>query len=247
MSEMRDIEPHSTAVELFRLLDREPRPSSDDSPWVMANMVSTLDGRASLNGRSGRLGGPLDREMFQAIRALADVVLVGAKTVRIERYGPIRLSDELQEARLSTGRAAQPTLAVLSASLELPQDTGLLEQPDRLCVLTGADTPEPGRRALTDIGVAVEPLTGDRSASEEAIAALARTGARVILTEGGPGLLGALVASQSIDELCLTLAPRLVGAGLPLLDRPDLDPARWRTDRAWSADGDLFLRYLRPS
>ena len=247
MPEVRNIEPHSTAVELFRLLDQEPRPSTDDSSWVMANMVSTLDGRASLNGRSGRLGGPLDRVMFQVIRALADVVLVGAKTVRIERYGPIRLSDELQQARLSTGRAALPTLAVLSASLELPEDTGLFDEPDRLCVLTGTETPESDRRALSDLGVAVESLGDDRSAPEEAIAALERTGARVILTEGGPGLLGALVASQSVDELCLTLAPRLVGAGLPLLDRPGLDPERWTMDRAFAAEDDLFLRYLRPS
>ncbi len=246
MPEVRNIEPHSTAIDLFRMLDQEPRPGTGDSPWVMANMVSTLDGRASLKGRSGRLGGPLDRAMFQAIRAVADVVLVGAKTVRIERYGPVRLSDELQEARLSTGRARLPTLAVLSASLELPEDTGLFDEPDRLCVLTGTDTPEPERRGLSDRGVAVEPLGGEGSAPMEAVAALARNGARIILTEGGPGLLGALVAAQEIDELCLTLAPRLVGAGLPLLDRPDLDPARWRMDRAWSADDDLFLRYLHP-
>lgn len=68
----------------------------------------------------------------------------------------------------------------------------------------------------------------------------------MILTEGGPGLLGALLASQSLDELCLTLAPRLVGAGLALLDRPDLDPDRWTMARAWAAEDDLFLRYLRP-
>ena len=212
----------------------------------MANMVSTLDGRAALNGRSGRLGGPLDRAMFQAIRALADVILVGAKTVRVERYGPIRLSAGLQEARRESGRTPLPTLAVLSGSLELPEDTGLFDAPERLHVLTGSSTPEAARRALTDIGVAVEPLAGVRSAAEEATETLARSGAPMILTEGGPGLLGALLASQSLDELCLTLAPRLVGAGLALLDRPDLDPDRWTMARAWAAEDDLFLRYLRP-
>ena len=161
MPEVRTIESHSTAVELFRLLDREPRPSAENSPWVMANMVSTLDGRAALNGRSGRLGGPLDRAMCQAIRAIADVILVGAKTVRVERYGPIRLSAGLQEARRESGRTPLPTLAVLSGSLELPDDTGLFDAPERLHVLTGSSTPEADRRALTAIGVAVEPLAPD--------------------------------------------------------------------------------------
>jgi riboflavin biosynthesis pyrimidine reductase len=138
-------------------------------------------------------------------------------------------------------------LAVLSGSLELPDDTGLFDAPERLHVLTGSSTPEAARRALTDIGVAVEPLAGVRSAAEEATETLARSGAPMILTEGGPGLLGALLASQSLDELCLTLAPRLVGAGLALLDRPDLDPDRWTMARAWAAEDDLFLRYLRPA
>ena len=84
-------------------------------------------------------------------------------------------------------------------------------------------------------------------AAAEATKALARSGAGVILTEGGPALLASLVASQSLDELCLTLAPRLVGAGLPLLDRTELDPGRWTLSRAWAADDDVFFRYLRPT
>lgn len=244
MADLRNIEPHSTAVELFRLLDREARPRTGTAPWVLANMVSTLDGRASLNGRSGRLGGPLDRVMFHAIRALADVVLVGAQTVRTERYGPIQLPAELQEARQRSGRTPMPTLGVLSGTLDLPDDTGLFDAPERLCVLTGPSAPDARKDELVALGVAVETLDGPRSSGEAAVDALGRTGAAVILTEGGPNLLGALIASRQIDELCLTLAPRLVGTGLTLLERPDLDPARWALDRAWGAEDDLYLRYL---
>ena len=244
MADMRNVEPHSTAVELFHLLDREARPQTGSAPWLLANMVSTLDGRASLDGRSGRLGGPLDRLMFQAIRALADVILVGAQTVRTERYGPIRLSDDLQEARQRSGRTPLPTLGVLSGSLDLPDDTGLFDAPERLCIFTGPSAPDARKEKLADLGIAVETLEGPRSAAAEAVEVLGRNGATVILTEGGPNLLGALIASHKIDELCLTLAPRLVGTGLTLLDQPDLDPARWTLDRAWGAEDDLYLRYL---
>lgn len=212
----------------------------------MANMVSSLDGRASVNGRSGRLGGPVDRVMFQAIRALADVIVVGAQTVRAERYGPIRLPDDLQEARRRLGRPAQPTLAVLSGSLDLPEDTGLTEAPERLWVLTDQSAPAERRAELVDLGVTVITLEGARPAGVDAIESLSGIGANVVLTEGGPGLLGTLAASLSIDELCLTLAPRLLGAGIPLLERPDLETERWALARAWAAEDDLFLRYLRP-
>lgn len=245
MPDVSNIEPGSSEVELLRRIEREARPRSGQSPWVLANMVSTLDGRASLGGRSGKLGGPLDRLMFQAIRAVADVVLVGAQTARTERYGAIRLPEPLQEARRQHDRAPLPNLAILSGSLDLPENTGIFDSPERLYVLTGASAPPQRRRHLEGLGVNVEVLPGERNAAVEALDALQRSGAGTILTEGGPSVLGTLIASDLVDELCLTLAPRLVGTGISLLlERPDLSPSRWELDRAWAADDDLFLRYL---
>lgn len=244
MPDVSNIEPDSGGVELLQRLGQEARRRSGPSPWVLANMVSTLDGRASLKGRSGKLGGPLDRVMFQAIRAVADVVLVGAQTARTERYGPIQLPEPFQEARRRQGRAPLPNLAILSGSLDLPEDTGLFDSPERVYVLTSTSAPAERRHDLERLGVNIEMLPGDRNAAVEALEVLQRLGADTILTEGGPTVLGTLMASGLVDELCLTLAPRLVGAGISLLERSDLSPSRWELDRAWAADDDLFLRYL---
>ena len=141
MVDLATLEPDASPVDLWERLRQVSRTGPNAPPWTLANMVASLDGRAALNGRSGKLGGPVDRIMFQAIRALADVVLVGAATVRTERYGPIRLSEELQAARRRVGMEPTPVLAVVSRTLRLPPDTGLLDVPDRLVLLTGPEAP----------------------------------------------------------------------------------------------------------
>ncbi|MEZ5383206.1 MAG: dihydrofolate reductase family protein [Microthrixaceae bacterium] len=246
MIDRPEIEPHFDVGQLFDRLVDEPRRSLDGHPWVMANMVSTLDGRIALDGRSGSLGGPLDRRMFAAIRALSDVILVGAGTVRAERYRAIHLPDELRARRRALGRPAEPTLAVVSRSLNLPTDTGLLDHPQRLVVITDDDAPlEPLNRLLAS-GVRVLEAGSGAGAMRGAFAQLARDGANTILTEGGPQVLTELVRADLVDELLLTLAPRLLGAGERLVDGPALPPGPWRADRGWRVEDDWFLRYLAP-
>ena len=99
-----ETEPLADPLQPYVDVDRTPPPGSC---WVLSNMVAGLDGTAAISGKVGALSTPRDAELFRRLRSVADVVLVGAETVRRERYGPIRLDDGLRAARRSVGRASR--------------------------------------------------------------------------------------------------------------------------------------------
>ena len=210
-------------------------------PSVRVNFVASLDGAATLDGRSAGLSSPGDKELFGVLRALSDVVVVGAGTVRIERYGPVRLSDELQAWRREQGRPAVPPLAVVSASLDLDPASALFtDAAVRPLVLTGADAPADRRGELSDVA---DILTA--SSTGQWLRQLAARGLTRVLCEGGPRLFGSLLRDGHVDELCLTVSPLMAGQVALRIAEPAVAAAPRRFDllHVLEDDGFLFLRY----
>jgi riboflavin biosynthesis pyrimidine reductase len=214
--------------------------------WVMANMVGGLDGSAAIGGRVAALSTSPDAELFTSMRTLADVVLVGAETIRREGYGPLTLPTHRVETRREQGRSAAPRLAVVSRSLDLDWSGRAFVDPaleERALVVTcEAADPDGLERArqVAEVIVAGESKVEPALALEE----LASRGYRVVLTEGGPTWLGELVAAGYLDELCLTISPRMGGDALPVSVTPPGAPLVSLSLRHVLRDGDtLFLRY----
>jgi riboflavin biosynthesis pyrimidine reductase len=246
---MHELRPQGEVTDPLSPYRRVHRWPPAERPWVLANMVAGLDGSTAVGGRVGELSSPVDADLFRMLRALADVVLVGAGTVRRERYGPVRLSDHLRAERTNEGRPPVPPLAVVSRSLELDFDAPVFAEADPespTIVLTSASAPADRVRAAE--GHAEVVIAGeDQVDPAAAMAALGARGARIVLCEGGPTLLGGLVAADALDELCLTIAPVMGGDPLPVALTPDGPGplARFRLEHVLNAGSDLFLRFER--
>jgi 5-amino-6-(5-phosphoribosylamino)uracil reductase len=213
-------------------------PDSLTAPWVRVNFVSSVDGAASMDGRSGGLGSDADRTVFGVLRELAEVVLVGAGTVRAEDYRGAR--------RDTVGRDTPPPIAVVTGSADLdPRSRLFTDTRVPPVVLTLGSAPAERRERLADAGGDVVVL--DDLAPASLLGELGRRGLHRVLCEGGPSLFGDLVAADAVDELCLTVAPLLAGGTAGRIARgPDGFPARPLTlVGALEADGTLLLRYGR--
>jgi riboflavin biosynthesis pyrimidine reductase len=206
-----------------------------DAPrHVRANFVASADGSVSLQGKSGTLGNAADRELFHLLRAISDVVLVGAGTARVENYGGAREVD---------GRT--PPIAVVSRSLDLdPQARLFTDTRVPPIVLTCADAPADRREQLAEIADVV--VAGEADVDMQlAVDALAERGLRHVECEGGPHLLGWLIAAGLLDELCLTVAPVIAGgqAGRIVAGLVTQVGDRLQLLHVLEDDGFLFLRY----
>ena len=225
-----------------------------DGRWLRANMITSADGAAAVAGRSGGLSGEADRTVFGLLRALADVVLVGAGTVRAEAYRPARVGQRW--AGLREGRAPAPPIAVVSGRLALDPASPLLDQAPshaRTIVITAESAPADGQAALAARADVI--VAGERRVDLwAAISALTALGYRRILTEGGPHLLGEITEAGLLDELCLTVSPLLSASGAgriiqgagSLTDARGPGSGRLSLAHVLEDQGYLLCRYLRP-
>jgi riboflavin biosynthesis pyrimidine reductase len=225
--------------------------------WLRVNFVSSADGAATLEGVSGPLSGAEDKRVFKVLRARCDVLVAGSGTVRTEGYGPLVLSPDRMAWRRAQGLPEVPVMAIVSRTAALDPAAGIFtEAPRRPILIVPADL-EPERLepfgALADV-IAVGVGAVDYTA---AVAALRERGLRQILCEGGPHVFGDLIEADLADELDLTLAPKLVGAGPYRIaeghgaaggEEPAAADARPLALRhVLEAGGNLILRYVRGS
>jgi len=232
--------------ELHRFYDYPER----DGTWVRANFIASVDGGATTDGSSGGMAGPGDRHIFNLLRELADVIVVGAGTVRIENYSGAHLGVAQRQRRQGRGQGEVPQLAIVTNSGHLDRDMPVFTRTEvPPLVLTCAAAAEKTRRLLGDLCEVVDCSGADAGNVDEAtlLEALAARGMRRILTEGGPTLLGAFVERGMLDELCLTVAPYLVG-GLArrIVTGPDQLLTRMRCAHILTDDaGYLYTRYVK--
>jgi riboflavin-specific deaminase-like protein len=215
-----------------------------DRPYLALNMVSTTDGKASVEGRTRAISSKTDREIFHNLRTQADAIMVGAGTIRTERYGPIVKTDELRAKREREGVAPDPLAVIVSGRLHLPVDIPLLQDPgSRVVILTESDERLTGHRASVEY---LRPEAGPFDLRPLIARLRDEYGVRSVLCEGGPTLNASLLLYRLVDELFVTIAPSLAGgedaltivAGAPL---PELAPL----ELVWVLEegSELYLRY----
>jgi riboflavin-specific deaminase-like protein len=213
-----------------------------EQPFVATNFAATVDGRATIGGVSGPIGSDADTEMLARLRTRFDAVMIGAGTMRAERYGRVVASQEQRERRERIGLPRDPLMVIISGRLDLPWDAPLFAAGGGRVLVFTASAAEPPETATSlrvvrheghvDIAAALRHLRKEH-------------GVRALLCEGGPRLHGQLWAASLVDELFLTIAPKLTGGDAPRIVEDGPLPEIAELELAWllEHDGELFARY----
>ena len=215
-------------------------------PWLRMNFVSSIDGAATSDGRSGGLGDEADHRVFDLLRRPADVVLVGAGTARAEGYAAMRLGGEAVAWRTSRGMPPHPVFVLVTRRLDLDPDSPIFtDAPVTPIVYTVADAPHGRRTALSAVADVVDAGESDLDplrVRED----LAARGLGHVQAEGGPSLFGAFLAAGAVDELCLTVAPLVAAGDAGRIAHGTLPaPTGMSLASVLRADSELLLRYTR--
>ena len=215
---------------------------------VRVNFVASIDGAATDHGLSGGLSGKADKRVFDLLRRLSDVILVGAGTVRAEGYGAMRLDPASVQWRRQNGLADQPVFAIVSGTLGLdPESPAFTKAPVKALVVTVGASSRVKKEALSRVTDVL--VCGEQKLDVDVMLdAFAKRGLRQVLCEGGPTLFGTLLDANRVNELCLTISPLIEGgdARRILVGTPE-KPRRMTLRHVLVSDGMLMLRYLRAS
>ena len=241
---MRRLTPDPAPTSVDEQLDayRPWEEPHEDRPFVAVNFAATVDGRATIGGVSGPIGSATDTAMLVGLRTRFDAMMIGAGTMRAEHYGRPVSDPAKREAREELGLAGDPAMVIVTGTLDLPWDAGLFAAgAGRVVIFTTAETEPPETESEVTV-VRHQPVV-DLGA---AMGQLREEGVRALLCEGGPRLHAQLEAADLVDDLFLTIAPKLVGGDAPRIvegELPGIDPL----ELSWllEEDGELFARYSR--
>jgi 5-amino-6-(5-phosphoribosylamino)uracil reductase len=244
--ELHQLIPERAAVEVpailsgLRLEDR----AGPDRPYTIVNFISSADGRASFHGRSAPLGDPVDREMFHGLREQSEAVLAGTRTIRVERYGRLTRDPERRERRIRAGRRAEPLACLITRSGDVPTEAPLFSDPEATVVVFGPPELElPSLQAEVEV-VNLDP--GELTLTTALRRLRSDFGVRSLLCEGGPTLFNGLLQERLVDEMFLTVAPKLTGGGSEpaVTSGPEL-PELAGLELVWALEHShsLYLRY----
>ena len=229
----------TTLADQLALLDFTAQAHAD-RPYTVTNFALTLDGRATIHGRSGPIGSDLDTALLVGLRLTADALMIGAGTMRAEGYGPPVSDPAKRERRVAAGLAADP-LMVIVGSLDLPWEAPLFTEGQGKVLLFTHDDGEPPSTA-TEVEVQRHEGRVDLVAAMRHLREA--HGVRALLSEGGPHLHAQLIEAGLVDELFITHAPKLAGGEGPglvagLAERVRPVSVEWLLEQ----DGELFGRY----
>jgi riboflavin-specific deaminase-like protein len=244
--ELRQLLPEHRTVSIANLLNAlDPAQyEGPDRPYTLVNFVATVDGRTSFLGRSGPIGDEGDRQMFHGLRERVDAVMAGTATMRTERYGRMARDPERRRRRVERGLNPEPLAVIVTRSGDVPFDIPLFGEPEaRVAIFTPTELDTSSCDAQVDV-VTLDP--GQMTMTTAWRRLTSDFGVRTLLCEGGPTVFGALLHEDLVDELFLTVSPRLAGGGSeaaitqgpPLAELLQLT-LLWTLER----DGSLFLRY----
>jgi riboflavin biosynthesis pyrimidine reductase len=242
---LQQLFPAAGEVDIESVYDGTLGPARDDRPHVTVNMVASVDGGTAVAGRTGVLSSAPDRAIFRLLRSLADVVLVGAETVRAEGYGTVKASEEVRAHRVARGQTPAAALAIVTKSLRLDWSSKPFTEPtQRPFVIAPADAEPAALSAAAEVATVVRAGTGSVDLREALRQLRQEHDVQRVLCEGGP-TLNTQLAHGLLDQLCLTVSPQLVGGGSKtiLADAGPDEPLAVTLASALHADSELFLRY----
>lgn len=239
---MRGLASGSEGVDFGEMVEELFRsPPGTRRPYVACAFISTLDGRATIGGRTEELGFQMDARVLMRLRTFADAVMIGANTMRVERYDRMLPVQRLREYREQIGLSTDPLTVIVSRSLDLPWDAGLFADGHGEVVIATSSTLSPPATAT--------PIELIRHRDEVDLRALLEhlhreRGVESVSCEGGPTVLHNLVAEGLVDDLFLTLNPVLTGDGERSLLHGAL-PAPVPAELLWAleGEGELFTRW----